>query len=61
MSPAGKARCFFRTTVGNHVESTSRRGKVMWLLMEKVVLGEYTLVVGSDMDNDGIICDAGEA
>ena len=33
----------------------------MWLLMEKVVLGEYTLVVGSDMDNDGIICDAGEA
>ena len=33
----------------------------MWLLMDKVVLGEYTLVVGSDMDNDGIICDAGEA
>ena len=33
----------------------------MWLLMEKVVLGEYTLVVGSDMDNDGIICDPGEA
>ena len=33
----------------------------MWLLMEKVVLGEYTLVVGSDIDNDGIICDAGEA
>ena len=33
----------------------------MWLLMEKVVLSEYTLVVGSDIDNDGIICDAGEA
>ena len=31
------------------------------LNIEGVVLGEYTLVVGSDMDNDGIICDAGEA
>lgn len=33
----------------------------MSLLIEKVVLGDYKLVVGSDMDNDGIICDAGEA
>jgi hypothetical protein len=33
----------------------------MSLLTEKMILGEYTLVVGSDMDNDGIICDAGEA
>ena len=29
--------------------------------MEDVELADYTLVVGSDMDNDGFICDAGEA
>lgn len=29
--------------------------------IEAVELGEYILVVGSDMDNDGFICDAGEA
>ena len=29
--------------------------------IEAVELGEYLLVVGSDMDNDGVICDAGEA
>ena len=28
---------------------------------EGVEAGEYSLVVGSDMDNDGFICDAGEA
>ena len=61
MSPAGKARCFFRTTVGNHVASNLRNGKVMSLLIEKVVLGDYKPVVGSDMDNDVIICGAGEA
>ena len=33
----------------------------MSLLIEKVVLGDYKLVVGSDMDNDVIICGAGEA
>ena len=31
------------------------------LNFEDVELGEYSLVVGSDMDNDGLICDAGEA
>jgi hypothetical protein len=33
----------------------------MSLLIEKVVLGDYKLVVGSDMDNDVIICGAGVA
>ena len=31
------------------------------LNFEDVEAGEYSLVVGSDMDNDGTICDAGEA